>query len=406
MQGLTDNRQNNRCVKIVYGRPIKEQLAYEDVFLLDVDLVEKIVPVEGIQVEQISIHPDLAVGGSLELLCRLMADGVRCIGQQSVGYNENTEMKQSIPQDEYAFFYAYLIRYHMDKLHERGTMDQVFQGTCSLMQQKGCFDAFQYYLDYLLSNEAVYERIAKATAPFLVLKGDATCGGVLQRFADDLAKALKEQGEKVILLDGEENSGTEKEPTIQLEKMVFKGIIGFQAAALEKPYFRKLKGTKYQFWFDNPFSFQKNLRDLPYDHLILCQDGDHARWIEEYYNTEAIQFPPGGSESLRKTEERNLDVVFIGRYFSDEIATLDDRQREFYEYMITNPAYNFEEGIQQLFSNEKWKNITKDIPSLLYEMKPACRAVVGYYRNKVVESIAIAGMEMTGKTIREMAKRI
>ena len=390
-----ENEDQEGAVIIFYEGAERKSLAYEDAFLLDADLIVELSFLQK-WIRQVGpYHQGLLAGRELEMACRLLEGGASCTLLPAQRPAENTvsdEDELTIHKENLAMAYAYMIRRHMDQLHARTCMDSVFMGVCRLMQEKGILQEFQLYMNMFLSDNASYEQMASFTAPFLVLRGDNTCGGVLRQFADDLSESLAENDQAVIEYGGEENDQS-KNLLKDAENKVFKGIVGFQAAALEIPYFQKLHGPKFQFWFDNPFSFPNVLRNLPEDNYVLCQDQDHADWIREYYHSNALQFPPGGMEVPYVNDDRSVDIVFIGRFFEDRCMELTEIQKAFYDHMLLHPSSSFEQGVlemhdERFFSDEDMK----DLPGLLYKLKPACRAVVGYFRNLVVETILQSGI--------------
>ncbi|MDE6926646.1 MAG: glycosyltransferase, partial [Acetatifactor sp.] len=290
----------------------------------------------------------------------------------------------------------------MNNLHVLGKTDRIFSLFCENMRIANAFPVFQQKVNLFLSDERAYEKLAVQTAPFIILRGDGTCGGVLQEFADDLADGLVCNGQAVVEIDDN------VEQYDKLQNMVCKGIVGFQNRALEIDFFRKIHGPKFQFWFDNPLRFEKVLRNLPEEYYILCQDANYASLIRDYYHTKnAIQFPPGGKMLQRIScdqEERPYDIVFVGTYFEDSGNTLEGFQREFYDYMLSHPSETFEEGLSGLLKRksaegqrireEDGESDKERFIELSRSLKPACRAVIGYYRNAVISTILEAGFEL------------
>lgn len=393
MHGMTDNAAG-KWVRITYAGECKSFLEFEDVFTLEADKLQGVEYSEELGKMTGPFNVGIGMGRDLEFLSRLMETAETCTLTRNPSDTEgpkrgnDCEEVSNFSAKDFSFVYAYLIRRHSGRLRRRGTLEETLNGVSLLMRRRGCFNEFQQQLNYLLSNETAYERLAAKAAPFLILRGNGdTCGGVLRQFADDLAEALLEQGQAVVLWDGESANLTGK----GLE--VFQGIVGFQAPVLHTPVFQKLHGPKFQFWFDNPFSFDDFFHDTPEDLWVLCQDADHAAWIRKYYHGNAVQLPPGGVELEESVTDRPMDVVFIGRFFPDEPENLAYEQRIFYDYFLDHPGENFEQGARKLILQGKLES-GDNFPGLLYSLKPACRAVVGHFRNKVVEAILQAGIPL------------
>ena len=332
------------------------------------------------------LNPTLGDWQLYELLCRLVKVKGTALFTCVLGSGKPLDLQ------EMSFVYAYLFRAHMDALHRLGQTEQAFMGICRMMQENGVLTQFKQYMDVFLAEEPEYERIAGYTAPYVVLRGDDTCGGVLQQFADDLTDSLTECGQAVLEI------GLAETDYDKMQGMLCKGIIGFQTRALEIDFFKKMHGPKFQFWFDNPLRFKGVLRNLPQDQYVLCQDADHAQLIRTYYNTpNAIQFPPGGMKpsqsAMRDQSMRPYDVIFVGRYFPDDADRLTDHQRQFYQFMLIHSGLTFEEGLLQWNPNLKGKS-GEEFVTEMEQYRPACRSVIGYFRTKVITTLLKGGIEV------------
>ena len=326
---------------------------------------------------------------NFELLCRLVKEtgGYMLFESESEQAAEKriADTETGTPDAE-ACTYAYIIRYHLQQLHALGLMEQVFTSFSVALQEAGMFPVFQQYMNLFMSNEKEYESIARMTAPFIVLRGDDTCMGVLQQFADDLSNELAEAGQAVLKVD------QQFEEFETLRNTVCKGVVGFQAAALEINFFRSIHGPKFQFWFDYPLRFENILRNLPEEYWILCQDANYAALIREYYHTKnAIQFPPGGKSRECIQTARDYDIVFIGSCFEDEAECLDEENKAFYDYMLKHPLMPFEQGVREFMREEGQSAGESFFIHKNIALKPAARMVIGYYRQAVISTILEAG---------------
>ncbi|MCM1112028.1 MAG: DUF4422 domain-containing protein [Muribaculum sp.] len=398
----------------VYCRGVQtEFLQYAEVFGLIGIPVEAMVFAKALVRDCGAFHPGLPALIDLEFLCRLArqtggsmleglaeeAEGVEADGGESIG-------RRDVADAETAYACAYLMRLHAPDLGEMA--DPVFRLLSDTMAEWGIGNAFAAGMQFLLSDEEAFERLARQTAPFIVLRGDDTCGGVLQNFADDLCDALADHGQAVIEM-GEGFMQHER-----LYHMICKGVVGFQSKALEIDFFRQIRGPKFQFWFDNPLHFEGVLRSLPEEYYILCQDAGYAASIREYYQTpHAIQFPPGGRmprKAAQRTsdegcagqyaahrlcsEERPYELVFVGSCFEDAVGELSGVEREFYDYMLEHPCETFEEGAWELLRRRGEEPDKQEFARFNYSLKAACRAVIGHFRNLAVSTILQAGFQV------------
>lgn len=288
---------------------------------------------------------------------------------------------------------AYLLRDNMNLLKTEGLLDKVYTYFSKSAEQRGDIEEFNSWTGRYLDDEALYERIAKNTAPFFIISGDDTCHGVLKGFADELAKNLIRHGQAVITTNHEygdmDGFGSGK-------YRFYKGVVGFQAPALEKDFFRKMNSKKFQLWFDHPAFFDQLFKELTADYYILCQDMYSADYLKKYAHVEnAIQFPPAGIDAgLSDNRKREYDVVFIGAYSPVIALEMNRFETEFAEYLINNPNKTFEAGLEEtlkkfgIFFNED------EFRRYLYLLHPVCRNVINYFRNAVVETILEAGIKL------------
>lgn len=373
----------NSIITICHGMQRKE-IDYAGIFeLLSVPIHALLFPKSLIKITG-AYNDKLYAQTDFELLCRLIRHTNKCILSDTVQMGYSKEINE-----RWIFASAFIFRHHLNSLHALGLTDRIFKLFCKSMEEKGVFVGFRLQINKFLSDEKIYERVAGRTAPFVVLRGDDTCNGVLQKFADDLCDALIEYGQAVIKVD---DQFKEHE---KLQNMVCKGIVGFQSSALEIDYFRELHGPKFQFWFDNPLHFKKILRNLPEEYYILCQDANYASLIRKYYHTQnAIQFPPGGVARENKCTERPYDIVFMGSYFADRDASLKGEAEVFYDYMLKNPELTFEQGIRELFYGGQEESDNDAFVEKAISLKPACRMVIGHFRNTVITTILKAGFSL------------
>lgn len=378
-------------------------LDYAGVFeLISVPVVAMLFPKALIR-KTGAFNQKLSAETNFELICRMARETNQC-AVVSIAESKGIVEGQNKAQvgEQAACTLAYMVRQHLNSLHALGVTDQIFALFCEYARSNGFFEIFQEKVNRFLSDEREYEGFARQTAPFVVLRGDDTCGGVLQGFADDLADGLAENGQAVILMD---DNFTQHE---KLQNIVCKGVVGFQSKALEIDFFRQMHGPKFQFWFDNPLRFEGVLRNLPEEYYILCQDANYAALIRDYYHTQnAIQFPPGGrvrrataeeicrrspdEMAARQEPERIYDIVFMGNYFEDDSDVLAGMEREFYDYMLAHPQETFEKGLSKLLEARGKEPDAEEFVSLSCALKPSCRAVIGHYRNAVISTILGAG---------------
>lgn len=329
----------------------------------------------------------LAEGNNYEFLCRLAVLGdIFCVPCEDRQFRENNISREKIG------CFAYVMRKYMKQLKKINMLEEVYGKLAAYMTRTGSGRQFEAEMAKMLSDNKAFLSIDSDTAPFLVISGDDICHGVLKDFAAGLARALADKGQAVVATDGTFGKYT---GLAGIADRNLKGIVGFQAPAMEKAFFRKINVPKFQFWFDNPIFFDDLLHDLPDNYFILCQDSYYAKFIREHYHTyHALEFPPAGK--LLKTadeKEREYGISFIGTYHQPDMdCAADSFQQEYFDYMLANPAKTFEDGLSSLLQNKDILMEEEQYLSLLKSLAAVCRNVIYYYRHKTVETILDAGI--------------
>lgn len=290
--------------------------------------------------------------------------------------------------------YAYVLRKYMYTLKKINMLENVLDNMTYYAIKADCENIFNSYVNDFLNNSQLYKKIEMNTAPFYIIMGDNICYGVLKRFAISLTEELICNGQAVITSDG---SYGKKAGLEYVEKQVLKGIIGFQAPVLFKEYFRKIKVPKYIFWFDHPIYFKDILEKTNDSYYLLCQDKYYAEFMRKYYNIEnAIQFSPAGeSANFINNKNREYDIVFIGSYHMlGDWVIQDEFQMKYYNYMMYNPEYTFEQGLENVLKKEKINIDEEKFFEVLYSLQNVCRKIVYDYRIKVIEAIIKSGIKI------------
>lgn len=293
-------------------------------------------------------------------------------------------------QAEDAYTSAYMVRKYIKDFQSWGKMGPVLKNLCMAMEQCGVLGEFKRDLNAFLGDEKVYNHVAIATAPIVILRGDDTCFGVLQNFADSLAIAFRQMGQACIL------AGDGKTDYEYIMNHVNKAIVGFQTKAFKIDFFRNLQGPKFQFWFDNPIVYEFHFIDLPDDCNVLCHDANYVEFIsEQYQHKNTVLLPPAGHYTQAAVgSDRPFDIVFIGKYIPESGEQFVGVDKELYEYMLDNPTITFAEGIKNVLERNGLSDLEWKLNGTFGKIKEIYQDVISHYREKVIETILKAGYEV------------
>ncbi|MBR1930109.1 MAG: glycosyltransferase family 1 protein [Lachnospiraceae bacterium] len=354
-------------------------------------------------------------GGNYEFVCRCIQRGMQvyCVEcADDTGESAGDAEEENDDTGEHAALYgeqadnraeelAYLIREHMLYLRKEATLEKYLTSVNDYMERLGRTQQFRTSLDRMLGDQGVYEQIAQNTAPFFIISGDQTCYGVLENFANKLADALVKKGQAVITTNNRYGSYSSIE---DIENRMIKAYVGFQAPILENDFFKKQHVPKCQFWTDNPMFFDDLFWNLNDSYYLLCQDGNYARYLRKYYQIRhALHFPLAGETTAQAMagEDREYDVVFVGSYRPYVQKDWKDSVKEgYFQFMIEHSWLEFEEGLREFLigQGEAWVAHADEAPdrwlSCIWAYTDVYREVIGFYRNKVIETILSAGIEL------------
>lgn len=290
--------------------------------------------------------------------------------------------------------YAYVIRKYMHILKKKGLLETILNNMTSYAIKAGCADTFNSYVMDFLNNSQLYQRMEADTAPFYIIMGDDICYGVLKRFAICMTEALINNGQAVITSDG---SYGKKSELKDVEKQALKGLVGFQSPILFREYFKDITCPKYIFWFDHPMYFRDMLEGTDDSYYLLCQDKYYAEFMRKYYHIHnAVQLPPAGEDAgFIGNRKREYDIVFIGSYHVLGDGVIQDAfQQEYYNYMVCNPQYTFEQGLDNLLKDKGLDMGKERFLDILCSLQNVCRKIVYDYRIKVIEAIIKSGIKI------------
>ncbi len=372
---------------IVFGENVPEYADFISV-IESVDIKVYALAYKRRVMESIGCFNEKLVSGiDYEFLCRASELFNMCFVSCA---SENVASKANIID---AKTLAYVLKKNMVNLQKDGRLNTVFGKFVNYCTANNSVDEFNGIINEFLGGSVQFEEINKNTAPFYMIMGDDTCNGVLRDFAVQLLEGLVSLGQAVVTSKG--NRGRQVSVN-EMDKVTWKGIVGFQAPVLEKTFFQMLGTRKFQFWFDNP-AFFDDMFNGDDNYYLLCQDKFYAEHICKYYGLKnAMQFPPAGKAGDYFNNDNKLyDVVFIGTYNKLDFGFKeDDFKASYYEYMIANPELTFEEGLQGILAGDELLNDEQRFKQLLYSLSNVCRAVISFYRKKVVETILAAGINL------------
>lgn len=306
---------------------------------------------------------------------------------------------------------AYVAGRYYQLLREKGLAESVLM---ALLEEGSLCESpewAQRFLEEMLSHGAVYQRIYRGTQPILIYLGVTYCYNILNVFAKEFARALEGLGERIVYYD------TEKDDVSRLSELVngqYKASIGFQTWIMSvrwgegKGYVQDLiGGPKYDFVVDHPIWLKEQLEQVPDQFYVLTHDRDYQDFIRRHFPgvRDTFRLPPGGRKCVLEAVEgeRTQAITFLGTYGDYRKKLEVIRQcvpsvrwlaARYLGIMRKRPDLTAENAFREALSGSGISLKEKEFLELFFEMKAVIQAIMYYYREKVVETILNAGMEV------------
>lgn len=308
--------------------------------------------------------------------------------------------------------YAYIIGRYAARLRADGVFDAALMRYVREAQDFGVQEYFMGLLEKMVSRQKEYYEIDDASRPVLIYMGDPICFDVLISFAHNFADELQKHGIPVIIYD------MAKEGTTGLAEFVggrFRAVVGFQTALFsvrmknsDELVNNLISAPKINFLYDHPLYLYYHFTLELENYYVLTQDEDYASYINKHYPLikKSFHLPPAGielSDSERvRWEDKIYDIVFVASYHDYRERTLaletqTDSQikpvaKKLLEKMKAEPDMTAEEALAAVLAESGTVVSTNEFGVLLNKCMDACRVVMFYYREKVMETMLDAGL--------------
>lgn len=301
---------------------------------------------------------------------------------------------------------CYVIGKYSGELRESGYFDAAVSGV--LQETHVHEQETLVFLEQMIGRTEKYYHIDEDTRPILIYKGDPVCHNVLTVFAEQLGQALERAGEYVIYFDLEKE---EVSAALRYVDQHFKAVIGVQSYMFsvkmrdEVHYLHEyIHGPKYNFVFDHPVWMKQHMLHQLQDFHILTHDDSYAKYIEKYYQCDAVLFPPAGMQRATVVElERVYDLSFVGTYgdYVEKLRWIHEQERPFRfllnRYLLImkkNPNISSEDAFTRALSYYQIDISEERFLELMYEARWVIYCVMYYYRERVMRTILDAGVRI------------
>ena len=294
-------------------------------------------------------------------------------------------------------------------LQEQGYFNEVVTELIQRASEAESQEIWVAWLEEMLGHGETYRYIEDGTAPILIYYGVTYCYNILNVMLNQLGAALERSGERVLFYD------EQTEDIVGLSQYVgqrFKAIIGIQSYLMSvymkdsgKYLHDQLIGPKFNIVLDHPVWLKEQLENVPKDYYVLTHDANYQKFIEQYYpNVQGVfVLPPGGILQEKDIAEKKYGISFIGTYgdyrkklevIRQCIPQVKYRANRFLLYMRKNTALTAEQAFQKMLDYYEIELSESEFLQEFYEMRSVIQCVMYYYREKVIETLLKAGIQV------------
>ncbi len=239
-------------------------------------------------------------------------------------------------------------------------------------------------------------------------------------FTDRITEELVRRGHSGFILDLNDMSGYGEHSFQSFQEFLVEKVdvaIAFDGLGIKDDMFIELwdsmETITCNILMDHPLRFHPTMCRHPKKYIQFCCDRNHVKYVKKYFkqDVENVCFMPhagtyAGELQLDDYGKRPYDVVFSGTYYNpsgyltqiDEMFKDNELLRIFYhnlaDYMIGNNSETTEQAVLDVVDMMGLSLQSEQIKQLLRFAEPIDWMARMYYREKVVSSIATAGIDM------------
>jgi len=317
---------------------------------------------------------------------------------------------------EHYRMYAYIFGRYADILRTSGSFDRLLEKYIVSAEKYGILQYFNEQLEHMVGRKEEYCSLYEQTAPVLIYMGDPICGDVLRIFSEEFRRCLLQRGVPVIMYD---MAQLETTGLAGYFGQRFRAVLGFQTALFSVGYSLEreglannvIYGPKINFLYDHPLYLYAHFTYKLDRYYVLTQDADYADYINRCYPCikRSYHLPPAGLEleCTQKTawRDKKYDIVFVASYhnYRERMLAIERECSEEYrdttlallDVMKDNPNLTCEAALERVLAANGGAALqmsAEDFSLTLHNCMDACRTVMFFYREKIIEILVNAGI--------------
>lgn len=307
---------------------------------------------------------------------------------------------------------CYIVGKYQTLLRENGYFDSIVTALLRQAMQMPWKESGITFLESMISRSPVYYDIDDNTRPILLYRGSDFCQNLLNYFIDSLADAFRKCHQRVEVFDSSLHTAEELTKYIGTH---FKAIIGIQAPVFAQKMADRqtflhdlIIAPKYNMVLDHPAWLKDELLHSPSSYYLLLHDRNYIKFSATYYNNLSgyIHLAPAGlipNTPNIPMECREYDISFIGSYrdYRQRLAVLytyDKPYRhlaaKYISILRKHPDYTGEQALHLALQHFRLQINDRQFLDLFYEMRQVYFCVLLYYKEKVIETLLNAGLQV------------
>lgn len=164
-------------------------------------------------------------------------------------------------------------------------------------------------------------------------------------------------------------------------------------------------GPKYNFIFDHPIWMKSHLMHHYPDFSVLTHDANYVSFVQKYFHTDAILFPPAGIVPPVDVDiaHPHYGVTFVGTYgdYMQEVFLIHQLERpkrflanKFLLKMRQHPHMTSENALHEVLSDQGLDVSDEEFVTIFYDLRRVIYCVMHYYRYHVLRTLLDNGIQL------------
>lgn len=163
---------------------------------------------------------------------------------------------------------------------------------------------------------------------------------------------------------------------------------------------------------DHPYWYDDILTKMPSYSAVLCIDRNHMKYVSRFYPHILMTgfLPHGGTINIESNkvdyDNKTINAIYVGSLYEEHGEKIKPNYsrynfpaekivNETIEFLLENPSETVEDRLEQMLIDNNIKLSDEELKTFIHENVYIERKVSSFYREKLIETIAKSGVDLT-----------